>query len=471
MGRVVVSGEPTGDTRSYGVAAGLLTVALGAAGLLTYGFFAVASHSLEPNDYGQIVVLWSLVFIVVSTLFRPVEQLLSRTVAELEAHGEAIGHALKVAASIQLGVALAFVVSAFALRGVLQDELLEGNELLFWVMVGSVLAFGASFFTRGFLAGRRQFGLYATLLLIDGAARLSFALSVALGISEGMNAIAIGIAVAPALSLVVTPVALRRRRAAAPPAVAQAAVGGETESGVRSEAAPEFTLAHGGGFASAVLVIMLSEQVFLNGGPLFVRAEEGAAAAGFIFNVLMVARAPVVLFQAVAASLLPHLTRLRSTGGETSEDAFRVSVRLTIMVVAGLAAAAIVVMLVAGPQLMQIAFGEKFSYDRLGLVIVAAGMGFYLSAATLNQAALAQGQVRRAAACWGLCALGFVVWNLLPVLDVFRRVEVGFAGGAAILCGLLYVLYRDPHPSAGDEITPGSIHELEARLAAADEVG
>ena len=63
---------------------------------------------------------------------------------------------------------------------------------------------------------------------------------------------------------------------------------------------------------------MLSEQTLLNAGPLLVRASEGAAAAGFIFNVLMIARAPLVLFQAVATSLLPHLTRLRSSARPTT---------------------------------------------------------------------------------------------------------------------------------------------------------
>ena len=58
---------------------------------------------------------------------------------------------------------------------------------------------------------------------------------------------------------------------------------------------------------------MLAEQTFLNAGPLLVRAtegSEGAALAGFAFNVLLLARAPLVLFQAVQTSILPHLTRL-----------------------------------------------------------------------------------------------------------------------------------------------------------------
>ena len=72
---------------------------------------------------------------------------------------------------------------------------------------------------------------------------------------------------------------------------------------------------------------MLSEQTFLNAGPLLVKATAGAAAAGFIFNILMIARAPLQLFQAVSTSLLPHLTRLRAEG---EDDDFRASVTVTI---------------------------------------------------------------------------------------------------------------------------------------------
>ena len=212
---------------------------------------------------------------------------------------------------------------------------------------------------------------------------------------------------------------------------------------------------------------MLSEQTFLNAGPLLVQSTAGAAAAGFIFNILMIARAPLQLFQAVSTSLLPHLTRLRAEGDEAD---FRDSVRVTIRAIAAFAAVASVVMAITGPELMQIAFGDKFTYERADLVIVTVGMGLYLSAATLNQAALAQGQVRRAAACWIGCAVAFVVWCLVPIVeDEFRRVEVGYLGGATILCALLYAIYRRPHPRDEDTIEPGSPEENELRLAAADE--
>jgi O-antigen/teichoic acid export membrane protein len=127
------------------------------------------------------------------------------------------------------------------------------------------------------------------------------------------------------------------------------------------------------------------------------------------------------------------------------------------------------VVLVAGPALMQLAFGDKFSYDRVGLLLVAFGMGPYLAATTLNQAALAKGQARRAAACWALCAAAFLAWNLTGAFDEFRRVEVGFAAAAVTLSLALYWLYRSPQVRPEDVIAPDSPAEIEARLAVTQE--
>jgi O-antigen/teichoic acid export membrane protein len=456
--------EASESARSYGRTAGLLTVALGTAGVLAYLFFAVASHSLSEEEYGQIVVLWSVSFLTVSILFRPVEQLLARTIADLQERKMPVRHATRVAAAIQAGLCTLFVVVAFVLRTVIEDELFEGKELLFWVLVGSVVAYSASYFVRGFFAGSRRMGWYAALLIVEGAVRLALALAVAVGIAAGFNIVAVAIAIAPLASLAVVPFAIQRATRPVKPRGPAAA------STPAVEGTPEFTLAQGGGFAAAVLLIMISEQVLLNGGVLFVRASEGVAAAGFMFNVLMVARAPVVLFQAVAASLLPHLTRLRSRGDETSDEAFNLSIRLTLLVIAAFAGAVLVGLLAIGPAVMQIAFGDNFDYDRLGLIVVAGGMALYLSAATLNQAALAQGQVRRAAACWAAASAVFVLINLTPAIDAVRRVEVGFLASAAILYLSLLMLHRHPKVEPSYEIRPGSSNELEARLAAADDV-
>ena len=208
----------------------------------------------------------------------------------------------------------------------------------------------------------------------------------------------------------------------------------------------QFTLSHGTGFAVSVLAIMLAEQTFLNAGPLLVNATEGeggAALAGFTFNVLLIARAPLQLFQAVQTSILPHLTRLGARG-ET--DPFRRTVNVTLFAIAGFAAAVALVMLVAGPWVMDLVFGGDFEYDRLGLVLISLGMGLYLAAATLNQALLARGQARQACVAWLVAAAGFVAFLVVPGIDDrVLQVEVGYLAGALVLCGLLYALYsRNP---------------------------
>jgi len=434
---------------SYGRGAAVLSVGIGATGLITFGYFALASHSLPADEYGHITLLWSAMFITVSVLYRPVEQLLSRTIADHDARGIEGTEHLRVAARIQLALAAVFLVVALVFRGRIQDDLFAGSSTLYWVLVVGVLAYAASYFARGYLAGHRLFPLYGGLVLMEATSRCLFALVVAIGIAEGQSAVALGMAAAPIVSLAVVPPALARRlrpsdgaRPGEPsyepdPEQLDAAARDEPAAGEQA-----FTLARGTGFAAAVLLVMLCEQTFLNAGPLLVKATAdtgGAALAGFTFNVLLIARAPLQLFQAIQTSILPHLTRLRA-GGE--RDPFARSVNVTLGAIAAFAGAVALVMLVAGPQLMDLLFGGDFAYGRGGLVLVAAGMGLYLSAATLNQALLAHARAQQSAACWVACAVVFVLFLVLVEFDDrVLQVEVAFMGAAALLAGSLYALY------------------------------
>jgi O-antigen/teichoic acid export membrane protein len=454
--------SPGSATADYGKTASFLAIGVGLTGVITYVYFFIASHVLDKPDYGQITVLWSAVFITISTLYRPVEQLLSRHISEHLVKGESISGTVRNATLIQFGLAMLFAVLALAFRGPLQDDLLEGNETLYWVFFGAVLFYAASYFARGFLAGQKRFGLFTAMILSESCFRTIFAVLVAVGLLSGQSWVAVGIVAAPSLSLLLVPAAfaLRAKRSTGMPGgAAEEATAGETVS-----------VAHGTGFAAAVLVIMFSEQAFLNAGPLVVRALDGAAAAGFIFNVLMLARAPLQLFQAVSTSILPHLTGLHTSDAPDSEHEFHRSVRAVLLGLAGFTAVMALAILVAGPQLMQLAFSGKFEYDRAGLLIVAAGTGLYLASVTVNQACVAQGQVRRAALRWISCAALFIAWNFVPLVDdEFRRVEIGFTCTAGILFVLLYLIYRRPRERAEDVPTPGSPEELEMRLAAVDE--
>jgi O-antigen/teichoic acid export membrane protein len=454
------SSRPPAGGMSYGRGATLLSALIGVTGLLTYGFHSLVAHALGRDRYGLIAVLWAAAFLIASVIYRPVEQLLSRTIAEREARDRSIRSALRVAATIQLGLVALFIVIALPLRSTVEDQLFSGNSTLYWCLLAAVVFYAGSYFARGFLAGERRFTLYGGLVLMESASRVVFGVLLIAGVLNGPNAAGVAIAAAPLLSLIVVPWALggHVRRA----------------SGARKQpdaGEPEFTLSHGLGFAGAVLVIMFSEQAILNSGVLIVKADTGSdSLAALIFAVLMIARAPLQLFQAVSTTLLPHLTRLVVTErGEAHAGDFGRSVRITALACLAFGAATVVGVLIAGPAVMRLLFGPEFDYDRGGLAMVAAGMGLYLAATTLNQAVLAQGRARVASVSWAVSAAFFVAFLLIAHMEQVREVEVAFLATAALLASLLYVAYRRPMGAGERGIRPGSPEEVEAVLAAADE--
>ena len=430
MAGAAATTEARESTRSYGRGARVLSLGIATTGLVTFAFFSLASHALEDVAYKGISLLWSAMFLIIAIIYRPVEQLLARTISMQRPpvlHG---GHPLRVALGIQLAFAAAFLVVALAARERIERDVFDGSSTLYWVLVVGVIAYAASYFARGWLAGHQRFGLYGALVLMESLSRCLFALAAALGIATGQGVVALGIAAAPLVSLVVVPLALRISDAA------PAQAGG-----------PGLTLRGGAGFAGAVLVVMAAEQALLNGPVLLVDAtSENAALAGFAFNVLLITRAPLQLFQAIQTTLLPHLSSLSAT---ESEAGFQHALRTVLAAVAGFAALVVAALALVGPWAMDLLFGGGFEYGRLGLVLVGVGMGFHLAAGTLNQAALARGRAAWAAAAWLGAAAAFLIWlALAPLGDELLAVEVGYAVGTAALAGALWLIERSaPAPT------------------------
>jgi O-antigen/teichoic acid export membrane protein len=447
--------------RSYGRGARILSIGIASTGLLTFAYFSIASHVLGAQAAKRIDLLWSVMFVIISVIYRPIEQLLSRTIAERRARGQA-QHTLRVPMLIQGAFALIFLVLALALHDELVEHVFEGEEALYVVLVVGTLAYAASYFARGWLAGHQRFGLFGGLVLMESVSRVCFALAVALGIADGQTAVALGIAAAPFVSLVVVPAAFARTRterasgaaelgggherelhAAITVDEADAALAGPGTEGVQETAAHDaLSLRRGGGFAAAVSAIMLSEQTLLNAAVLTVDATSpDRALAGIVFNVLLIARAPLQLFQAIQTSLLPHLTGLEATAGH---DAFARAIRTTVLAILAFAGVVALALLLVGPfALRHVFFGQDYSYKGAGLALIGVGMGLHLCSGALNQAALARDRARAAAGCWLLAAGVFVAWMLLPAIsDQLLRVEVGYAGATALLALTLALLYR-----------------------------
>ncbi len=415
----------------YGRGARVLAVGIATTGVVTLAFFALAAQALDGVEYKRITLVWSIMFVIASVIYRPIEQLLSRTIADRRARGQDSGGGhLRIALLIQAAFAATFLAIALVTRDMLQNDLFDGSAALYWVLVVGVLAYAASYFARGFLAGHQRFALYGALVLLEALSRVCFVLAVVVGLASGQTAVAMGMAAGPLVSLIVVPLFFARREKDPEPDIG---VVRETEGGL--------TLRRGTGFAMSVFAVMVAEQTLLNAAVLTVEGTSpDPALAGVVFSVLLIARAPLQLFQAVQGSLLPHLAGLEATAGR---DEFRRAIRVTVLAIAGFALAIAIGLFAIGPLVVRPLFGIEQELPRVGLALVGLGMGFHLMAGTLNQAALAREQAGAAAAAWLLSAGLFVAFMLSPLVDdQLLRAEAGYFGATALLCALLVGVYR-----------------------------
>ena len=159
------------SSRSYGSGARILSAGIAATGLVTFAYFSLASHALSEVDYKGISLLWSVMFLIISIIYRPVEQLLSRTISSRRARGFEGGHPLRTAVTIQAAFATLFLIVALAGRERIEQDVFDGSAALYWVLVVGVVAYAASYFARGWLAGHSRFGLYGGLVLLESCSR------------------------------------------------------------------------------------------------------------------------------------------------------------------------------------------------------------------------------------------------------------------------------------------------------------
>ena len=161
-----------------------------------------------------------------------------------------------------------------------------------------------------------------------------------------------------------------------------------------------------------------------------------------MFNVLLIVRAPLQLFQAIQTSILPHLAGLEA---RESADEFHRAIRLTILVIAAFAGA------VALGLLADRAVRDDRAAGRQGLPLRPArararrrsGWACTSSSGTLNQAALARGRARLASIAGCSRRRCSSCSSRSPTISAeVTRVEVGYFVAALVLCGLLWVVYR-----------------------------
>lgn len=198
-------------------------------------------------------------------------------------------------------------------------------------------------------------------------------------------------------------------------------------------------------FAGPVLMCVAFAQTLMNGGPILVSALGGAPAqVGLLGAALILTRIPQYIMSPVIGALLPHASRILSTGGP--EPFGRFIARALAMV--GLVG----VSMVGGAWLfgewgIKIFAGSDFDASREVLAALAALAAFYLLGEVLNQALFARSLARLAALGWAVGLASSLASLAVLRMDLLERVSFSLALGAAaavLAQAALYLLVRRP---------------------------
>lgn len=392
---------------------GAVGVGLVVFGVTSYAFLAVAARACGPERFAALSLLWIVTTTLGAGLFLPLEQELSRFLADRRGRGLPGGAGLVTAAQGGAVVLVALTLVTAVGIGPLTTLFNGQRDVVLAVlanMVGQVLAY----LSRGVAAGTDRFPLYGGQLALEGLLRVVSAVALAVSGADTAAPYAFALAGSTVVSVAVA--------------------GPATSALLRERGAPVVRAEVSRSFAWLV-VAALASQALANSTPVLVPllGKENDAATAQFFATLLVARIPLFLFAAVQAALLPGLTRALAAGDVSAfrEALRRVEVLVLAVGVAGVAGAAVV-----GVPVVQLVFGDGFALGRSDLVLLALGTAVYLVANVQAQACLALARHRRVAAAWvGGCLLGLAV-ALLPG-DVLTRVEWAFVAGSALVLVVL----------------------------------
>ena len=101
--------------------AALMSVGTLASGVLAYVFNVVAARSLGPEVYGGVGALWAGMFLLAVLLFRPIEQTVSRAIADQNARGADARAAVRSTARLAALIAALSVAACLAFWAPLTD--------------------------------------------------------------------------------------------------------------------------------------------------------------------------------------------------------------------------------------------------------------------------------------------------------------------------------------------------------------
>jgi O-antigen/teichoic acid export membrane protein len=402
---------------------GTMSVGAGLAvlGASSYVYLALSARALSPAAFGQISVLYSLVYTVGPGAFLPVEQELARSLADRRARGVG-GAPLVRRASVITGVyAAALVVLALATGPLTVPLLFDGSWVLLGCLVLALVGLWAVYLSRGVLAGMDRFGHYGGQLAMEGGSRIAAVVVLAaIGLHRtGAYGVLIGAGLLLAALMTMRP----------------------TLSAVMP--GPPARWQELSGALGWMLVGSVLAQLLVNAPPIAAKllADAGdSAAAGQVLTGTVLARLPLFAFAAVQAALLPGLAALLATG---DRPGFVRGLWRLLAVAGAVTAVTTVVADVAGNRLLHVFFGDRYDLGNDVLMRLALASGLYMGAVIVGQSLLALRRYRIAAGGWALGVTVFVAVAWAGSGLVTRVVDAFALAALTSLVALAIPLARD----------------------------
>ena len=388
---------------------GTLEVGLGlvVAGITTYAYLTLASVALTNKAYGPLGVLWGVIFTAGPGFFLPIEQEVSRALAARRARGEGTGPLLRRAATLGLVLLVALIVISLIASPAIVHHLFSGQWLLLVGLLFGLVGYYMGHLARGTVSGVGRFRPYAIYIGGEGVFRLVGCVLLAfIGVkTAGLYGVVLGLAPIGAALF-----AMRRERGVISPG-------------------PDAPYSELSSSLGALLAASVLAQALVNAGIVAVEllSSDSEVVATF-FKGVIAARLPLFLFQAVQAALLPKLTSLATKG---QIDEFKRGFQRLVAVVAGVGALGVAGALVAGPFVVDKAFGVDLS--RTDIALLAAGSGAYMLALAVAQALIALHGQNQVAISWLGSVVAFVAGVVVFAgLDLYPRIELALLLGAAV---------------------------------------
>ncbi len=371
----------------------MMVVGAVAGGVSAYLFHALGGRSLG-DGFAPIAVMWTIAFIVVTVLFLPLEQWVTRESARRR-NPLSGGRGLLLWVT-GLGIASAALAAWWALSPltgevgthIIQMLLLMGGYGSFWI-------------GKGMLQGKGWYGRVGLMLCAEGVVRLVAEL---VTLSAGGTAVGLGWAMVSA-PWVVFFFGFWRGGRSDPPS------------------------SPGAVFVWPYVIGAGAAQFLLAAAPLVVTFMGGTAAqVSLIFIVFVLFRAPLTLMYSLQGRILPPLVGMIGRG--EGESLRKLAGRLWAGS-AGLALLAGLVGYLVGPQVVELLMGSTFAPSASVAALVAVGTVTAAGVQLMAQILVAGSRTRRLATAWvvGLAAAGVVVW-LAPAGPVMA-VAIGFVAGEA----------------------------------------